>query len=271
MTRGALCAVLVVVVTLAGCGGTPRDARPGGAPTGGESMPVAAATALDPAARPSRALLEWAAASVRERALAARFVIDELEVVDDPPGLRIGIRLREEQLFDEATHAWLSILFGRFDVPFAYDLTVSSPAGVAFFHMRVPEGGTEYGADAPSAPVPDEPAPASLDGATDLTVVFRGSNGGAATRRLVCQPTPRGVEHADRLCRRVLVDRWQLFFPQSTEVQCLGFIGEGVSVSGTLGGVPVETGYGSCSSARRWFDAFDVDPEALAPPPTTTG
>lgn len=262
--------VILAAALPAACGGAPRSVAPG-------DRPVATATgapAPQQADTPSAvADLEQALASVRERALAARFVIDELEVVDDPPGLRVGIRLREEQLFDEAAHRWVSTLFGRFDVPFAYDLTVRSPGGVAIFRFHFPRGGIQYGGDAPTARVPDEPPPASLDGPTDLSIAFHGWQGASTTRHLVCQPRPRGVADAARLCRRVLVDRWQLFVPQMTETQCsLAVVGSRVTVSGTLGGVAVETAYGGCTPAQRWFDAFEIDPDGRAgPPPTTTG
>lgn len=256
MSRVALAVVLVLV--LAGCGGTSARDQPATPPARVPDDPVAAIAARfpsPPAIDPSRV-----AAAVRQRAASAGLDLDALELVPgSPPTIRVVLRLRESQLFDPAAHRWFSTLVPEQQAcspacPFAVSITVLAPDGARVAYEE--DSGNGSGATAGPDSVSDAPVPDALATAPTRLRIRLENGADAAPILLRCDGTATGLPGAEAVCERILRRRWTLFPPR--DGGCFGsVIGPGLAVDGVLGGHDVSIRTNDCPpTLASWRDAL---------------
>jgi hypothetical protein len=212
-----------------------------------------ARTRLDPA---------QLASLIQTRAKQAGLALHELDVLPNVgPAVRVVVRLREDQLFASRAHQWLHILYGyKWDHPDF--LSVEAPDGTPVFfgwsYTTIDGGGAgsaSYGGETDQVvPLVNEPVPAYLDGPTELHIVFTtGLKNERYPYDIRCQPQPTGVVDAASVCGRLLSERWALFVPKP-DTTCAGGVADQVTITGTLGGTPIDTDYDQCwgPTVQRW-------------------
>jgi hypothetical protein len=201
---------------------------------------------------------------VRARAEDAGLELRTLDVLPfTSAAVRVVLRLREDQLFDETAHRWQSTLFPADDASHPFFLIVDAPDGTPVYYgsgIETVGGGGTYasrpgGDTGEVVPLAGEPIPASLSGPTKLRVVVTtGLDQEEHRFELACQPEPTGVPDAASVCERILRERWALFVPGSEGVCSVPAGSHAVVIIGTVGGKPVDIGYDACYGAtvERW-------------------
>ena len=173
--------------------------------------------------------------------------------------LDVVVRLREEQLLDQAAHRAVATLFGP---------TMTKPGALHYLSIEAPDGtslaygGTfmnggnwSYGGDTGRSPVPSALPRALRTARADLVVHMTRATalGGERTYRIVCGGS---VPAPGSRCGRVLADRWALLVPTMPGFTCAGGIvgGWSVSIEGELAGRRVSRAYDGCyvATTLRW-------------------
>lgn len=167
----------------------------------------------------------------------------------------------EELLQAKGTSLFVPLLGERVAAVF---VRAEAPDGVAMV-----QGGSTYGVgvcydgcERRTATAPAPPLPAELTGPTKLVVHYTGPARGdkvpkEAEVTLDCDtPTASSTEIDDPagLCDDVLARRYALLSLLPLDATCSGLAGQSqVTVKGTVGGIAIDRGYGSCEGiARQW-------------------
>jgi hypothetical protein len=203
--------------------------------------------------------------TVTERATAAGYDLRELMTYDlgRTVALSAVIRLTERQLFDE--RSWDGELFAGSRYP--HYLRVEAPDGVPIYagwslaRVSSSSGGAFFGAWGASASSSEPPA--SLDGPTSLdVVVYRGLEDKTYDYAIECLPAPLIISDGRSACDRLLRERWAFFPPETGTICSIPPRSDGIAMSGTLGGRPLERHYSPCHGfvLERWLELLGADP-----------
>ncbi len=158
------------------------------------------------------------------------------------------LQLAEPEFFAPRRTDWLHVAGGFDDSTIRRFVAVDAPDGTRIFSAGF---GVCYACGAAhDGPAPGTPLPASMAGPTSLAVEL--------SSVVPAKPAVRvAVDCAtdSALCETVIRDRYALLQPVVSDTACAGGPGgPAVRITGTLGGVPVDTGYDNCTSAaaERW-------------------
>lgn len=163
------------------------------------------------------------------------------------------IRLDERQLLAPTRTDWVTV-FGGAELPSGFRIDVLAPDGTPVFANS--DAGPCFGCSSSHVgATPGRPLPATLAGATRLTIAVGTARSGLhETVTLDCGPGP--VPTPSRGCDSVIRDRYALLPPMPSDVLCAGPVAASATITGLLGGVAINASYGSNSCSlvgARWI------------------
>jgi hypothetical protein len=204
---------------------------------------------LSPTADPAQAMAAGRASLDSAKAAGYR-----AEVTVYPIGaLATVLHLEEPDYFAPRRTDWMHIAGGFDALTTPRFVAVEAPDGTRIFTSG---HGTCY--DCSSAhvgPTPGTPLPTTMAGPTVLNVRLSSPLGERPDVRIEIDCTGNGANGV--LCDAIIRDRYALFQPLVSDTACSGLIGvPSIGIDGTLGGVPIDTGFGGCTSGavQRWVD-----------------
>jgi hypothetical protein len=204
---------------------------------------------------------------IAERGAAAGLDVQEVTAFRIATGaLRVVIRLSTEEILGGSNTTWLSDLVpdrAKARPPYSAELVVLGPgdAPLAYgWNAYTFAGGWAYGASSfGTGPVRSPPLPA---GPTRLEIAIDRPLAEPHRVSLVldCEGASTGVTDPQTACAELNVN-WLAFLPPvAGDTTCAGGLTDQMSLSGTIGGVPVEREYSNCysSTTGRWEHLLGV-------------